>query len=423
MNGPPYDLVVFGATSFVGQILTQHLAEHLAAGTDPLSWAIAGRTIGKLEALKASLGARWDSLPILVADMTNEAQLQSLCTQTRVVASTVGPYALLGEPLLRACVQNGTDYCDLAGEAQWIKQMIDKYEELACQSGARILHCCGFDSVPSDMGVYFLQREARRRWQAPATRILMRVKRLRGGASGGTIASILNLIQTVMTDSALRQAIGDPYFLCRDDPTTIRQRPPGRQVRFDRQCQAWSAPFLMAPLNEQVVYRTNTLLGHSYGNNFAYDEALLTGAGPEGMLKALGVAGAIGAFMIGAAVGPLRYLMQRFLLPKPGEGPTLAAQLAGGFELSLLGFSDQGEQIGVKISAERDPGYGATGRILGQAAISLALDLVEKGTKVGRQGGFWTPASCFDERYIERLERYAGVHFELLGGGTKENIT
>ncbi|OXH90252.1 saccharopine dehydrogenase, partial [Burkholderia multivorans] len=205
MTQASYDLVVFGATSFVGQILTRHLAEHLSSGADTLRWAIAGRSEAKLAQLRDSLGDAARTLPILVADASDDAQLQALCAQTRVVVSTVGPYALYGEPLVRACAQSGTDYCDLTGETQWIKRMIDRYEAAATQSGARIVHCCGFDSIPSDLGVYVLQQRARHEWGAPAEHVTMRVKTLKGGASGGTVASMINVVREAAADPALRR--------------------------------------------------------------------------------------------------------------------------------------------------------------------------------------------------------------------------
>lgn len=212
-----YDLVVFGATSFVGQILTKYLAEYFATRHEQLRWAIAGRSQQKLQQLKDTLGSSGESLPILIADAGNQDELNALCAQTRVVVSTVGPYALYGEPLIQACVANGTDYCDLTGETQWIKKMIRKYESQAQHSGARIVHCCGFDSVPSDMGVYYLQQQAQQQFGQPATRVSMRVKTLKGGASGGTVASLINVIQEAAADPALRKDLLNPYVLCLED--------------------------------------------------------------------------------------------------------------------------------------------------------------------------------------------------------------
>ncbi|MDN7449060.1 saccharopine dehydrogenase family protein [Burkholderia multivorans] len=413
MTHPSYDLVVFGATSFVGQILTRHLAEHLSSGADTLRWAIAGRSEAKLAQLRDSLGDAARTLPILVADASDDAQLQTLCAQTRVVVSTVGPYALYGEPLVRACAQSGTDYCDLTGETQWIKRMIDRYEAAATQSGARIVHCCGFDSIPSDLGVYVLQQRALHEWGAPAEHVTMRVKTLKGGASGGTVASMINVVREAAADPALRRMLLDPYALCpRDHRFTVRQHAV-RSAEFDRDCDAWIAPFVMAAVNERVVHRSNALAGDAYGNGFRYDEAIVTGHGIRGSVVARATVVALGAFMAGVLVKPVRSAMERFLLPKPGEGPSLAAQRAGCFDLRFFGHAPDGRIVRLKVTGDRDPGYGSTGKMLGQAAICLALDC-RAGNDGTPGGGFWTPATMFGERLVERLVRHAGLRFDAI---------
>ncbi|MES2008129.1 MAG: saccharopine dehydrogenase NADP-binding domain-containing protein [Pseudomonadota bacterium] len=414
MTAPDYDVVVFGATSFVGQILTRYLAEYLSAQAETLRWAIAGRSEAKLEDVRRSLGAAGQSLPIIVADAANEAQLQALCAQTRVVVSTVGPYALYGEPLIKVCAQSGTDYCDLTGETQWIKRMIEKYEATAQQSGARIVHCCGFDSVPSDMGVYFLQRQAMRHFGAPAAHVKMRVKTLKGGASGGTVASMINVVKEAAADPSLRKALVNPYALCPTGHSLTARQHYVSAAEFDADFDAWIAPFVMAAINERVVHRSNALSGKAYGNPFTYDEAMLTGVGFKGRLTALTIVAGLGAFLAGAVISPIRAVMERFLLPKPGEGPSPAAQLAGRYDLRFLGRTEGGQTLRVKVTGDRDPGYGSTSKILGQAAASLALDHVKNGIKIGRGGGFWTPATMFDERFIDRLTRHAGLRFEVI---------
>ncbi|WP_416048235.1 saccharopine dehydrogenase family protein [Cupriavidus basilensis] len=414
MTAPDYDVVVFGATSFVGQILTQYLAEYLSGQAETLRWAIAGRSEAKLEAVRRSLGAAGQSLPIIVADAAHEPQLRALCAQTRVVVSTVGPYALYGEPLIKVCAESGTDYCDLTGETQWIKRMIEKYEATAQQSGARIVHCCGFDSVPSDMGVYFLQRQAMQHFGAPAAHVKMRVKTFKGGASGGTVASMINVVKEAAADPSLRKELVNPYALCpRGHGFTARQHYVSA-AEFDTDFDAWIAPFVMAAINERVVHRSNALSGKAYGNPFTYDEAMLTGVGFKGRLTALTIVAGLGAFMVGAVISPIRGVMERFLLPKPGEGPSPAAQLAGRYDLRFLGRTEGGQTLRVKVTGDRDPGYGSTSKILGQAAACLALDHVKNGIKIGRGGGFWTPATIFDERFIDRLTRHAGLRFELI---------
>ena len=416
MSQPTHDLdlVVFGATSFVGQILTRYLSEYLSGSGETLRWAIAGRSDAKLRHVREALGAAWQTLPIVVADAADDTQLQALCARTRVVVSTVGPYALYGEPLVRICAQTGTDYCDLTGETQWIKRMIERYQPAARQSGARIVHCCGFDSVPSDIGVLFLQQHARRQWGAPATHVKMRVKTLKGGASGGTVASVINVVREAAADPALRRELLDPYALCpADHRFTVRQHAV-RSAEFDRDSGTWIAPFVMAAVNERVVHRSNALANDAYGSRFAYDEAVITGTGLKGRLAALTMVAGLGAFMAGVLIPPVRGLMERFLLPKPGEGPSVAAQLAGRYDLRFFGRAEDGRTLRVKVTGDRDPGYGSTGKMLGQAALSLALDCSRDGAKIGRGGGFWTPATMFDTRFVERLERHAGLRFEVL---------
>ena len=210
-----FDIVLYGATSFVGQITAKYLSQHSA---ESFSWAIAGRNQAKLESLKAELGL--DNLPVLLADSHDEDALRAMTTQTKVVISTVGPYALYGETLVKICAETGTDYCDLTGEPQWIKQMLDKYETVAKDNGARIIHCAGFDSIPSDMGVWALQEHAIAETGQPISHIKMRVNKIRGAASGGTIASMLNVMADVGKDKSLRKVLVNPYVLCPVGHTT-----------------------------------------------------------------------------------------------------------------------------------------------------------------------------------------------------------
>ncbi|BCQ28671.1 saccharopine dehydrogenase NADP-binding domain-containing protein (plasmid) [Caballeronia sp. NK8] len=414
MSTPDYDVVVFGATSFVGHILARYLAEYFSGQVETLSWAIAGRSAARLNDVKRSLGGVGQSLPIIVADAANESQLRAMCAQTRVIVSTVGPYAHYGELLIKVCVESGIDYCDLTGETQWIKRMIEKYESRAQESGARIVHCCGFDSVPSDMGVWFLQRQAMQEFGAPATQVKMRVKTLKGGASGGTVASLINVVKEAAANPSLRKELANPYALCPKGHGFQTRQHNVKSAEFDSAFGSWVAPFVMAAINERVVHRSNALSGNAYGGRFTYDEAILTGTGLKGRLSALVTVAGLGAFMAAIVTGPVRSMMQRFLLPQPGEGPSPEAQLAGRYDLRFFGRTDDGQALRIKVTGDRDPGYGSTGKMLGQAAISLARDLVKDGAKVGRAGGFWTPATVFDERFIERLRRHAGLLFERI---------
>ena len=408
-HAPAHDLVVFGATSFVGQILTRYLAEEL--GTHGrLRWAIAGRSAPRLEALRGSLGPKAARLPLVVADAADDRALHRMCAGTRVVVSTVGPYALHGEPLVRACAETGTDYCDLTGEVQWIRRMIRAHQQTARKSGARLVHCCGFDSIPSDLGVHFLQREARARLGVPCSEVKMRVKGARGGLSGGTAASLMNLIREATADPALRRELVDPYSLCPDDDAARARQTDVLLPQFDDDFDAWVAPFVMSAINTRVVHRSNALSRHAYGKEFRYGEAMITGRGLQGRLAAAAVTAAIGAAVVGGAIPPLRAALERFVLPKPGEGPSAEAQRKGWFDLRFHGRTPDGRQLRVKVTGDRDPGYGSTAKMLGQAGACLALDFAEGG----RPGGFWTPATMFGDTLVERLTAHAGLTFEVL---------
>jgi short subunit dehydrogenase-like uncharacterized protein len=401
-------LTVFGATSFVGQILTRYLYGRF--GTDgELRWAIAGRSEKKLRELHGSLYPRATRLPIVVADAANEQLLRQMCSESQVVVSTVGPYALHGEALVKICASTGTDYCDLAGEAQWIRRMIRKYEGVARTSGARLVHCCGFDSIPSDLGVHYLQKQARQKYGKPCTRVKLRVKAMRGGASGGTIASVLNIVKEAAADPQLRRELANPYSLCPEGyAPPLVQRNVSR-AEYDADFKSWVSPFLMAAINTRIVQRTNALSNQAYGADFRYDEAVLSGDGFKGRTRAMTASAGLGAFMAAAATGPTRWLLERFL-PSPGEGPSPEAQRNGFFDLRLLGRTVDDRTLQVKVTGDRDPGYGSTGKMLGQAAACLALDTPKAKTP----GGFWTPATIFGDRLVERLVKYSGLRFELV---------
>lgn len=403
---PLYSLIVFGATSFVGQILCRYLLDQFG---DSVTWAAAGRSLAKLQTLQQELGPKAASLPLLVADAGDAESLRALCAQTRVVVSTVGPYALYGEPLVQVCAETGTDYCDLTGEVQWIARMLARHEATAKASGARIVHCCGFDSIPSDMGVFFLQQQAKQRFGAPCTSVKMRVKAIAGTASGGTVASLMNVVKEAAKDKQLRRELADPYSIC----------PPGhgftaRQANvtigtFDPDFQGWVAPFVMAGINTRVVHRSNALLGKAYGQRFTYEEATLTKRGAKGFLLAQGMSVGLAGFMLAAAVPPVSRLLERHVLPKPGEGPSPRAQEKGFYDLRFWGQTEAGQVIKVKVTGDRDPGYGSTAKMLGQAAVCLA-----ELAKDACPGGFWTPSTVFGERLIPRLVADAGLTFSVI---------
>ena len=399
------DLIVFGATSFVGKIICRYLAtEHIEPN---FSWAMAARSQEKLERLRATLGCGAQHIPIIVAESFDKAALAALCDRTKVVLSTVGPYALYGEDLVKACVTSGTDYCDLTGESQWMKRMISRYSEQAKLSGARIVHACGFDSLPSDLGVKFLQQHAQARFGEPCSIIKMRVKAMAGGASGGTIASGVNALKEAASDPEVRAEMKDFYSLC---PAVHGNSATQRHVNmeYDQDFKSWVGPFIMAGVNTRVVLRTNALLNEQYGRQFYYGEGSLTGAGDAGRKAAKRIT--LGTKMFSAALmfAPLQWLALKFFFPKPGEGPSPDEQRAGFFDLRFWGRTDSGEEVRVKVTGDRDPGYGSTAKMIAQAAISMRQDV----DKSQLEGGFWTPGSAFGEALLQRLETSAGLTFE-----------
>jgi short subunit dehydrogenase-like uncharacterized protein len=408
-TSPKFDIIIFGATSFVGQILTRYMLSQFT-NESKLKWAIAGRSQNKLDELKLSLGAAGKDLDVLVADASDENSLRALCQSTRVIVSTVGPYALYGEPMVKTCVALGTDYCDLTGEVQWIAKMLERYEDVAKITGARIVHSCGFDSVPSDLGVYFLQQHAKQQFGQTCSNIKMRVKKMKGAASGGTVASMTNIFKEVASNPALSKVLANPYAICPPNHgNTVRQESMNRP-QYDNDFNSWVAPFVMAVINTRIVHRSNALVENGYSQHFDYNEAMLTGRGLMGSGIAAGVGVGLGGFAMAAVIPPTRWVMEKFILPKPGEGPSLEAQEKGFYDLRFYGKTDSGDEIRCKVTGDQDPGYGSTAKMLAQAAACLVQDI----SKAKVQGGFWTPASIFGSTLITRLEKYAGLTFELM---------
>ena len=420
MASPKYDIVLFGATSFVGKILAHYFtAEFGASGTGgKLKWAAAGRSRSKLKALKEELGQEAADLDLLNADASDEAALRKICMSARVMVSTVGPYALYGASLVKVCAETGTDYCDITGEVHWVRRMIQAYESKAQASGARIVHCCGFDSVPSDMGVFFLQTQAKAKFGDYCQKIKMRVRRMRGEFSGGTVASLMNVVKEASEDSELRKELADPYSVCPSDHHFFARQPNVKKPQHDPDFNCWVAPFVMAGINTRIVHRSNALSGSAYGKEFLYDEAMIMGAGLGGVAKAYRFSGAMGGFMLAAALPPSRWVLERYIVPKPGEGPSEDAQNKGYYDIRFFGETENGQTIWVKVFGDKDPGYGSTAKMLGQAAICLAQDI----TKEDKGGGFWTPATLMGQDFLNRLQAHSGLTFEVLaepddGGG------
>lgn len=399
-----YDLIVYGATSFVGQIVCAHLKNRLA-GTD-ITWAIAGRNPTKLDDLDDELGLNVDHF---VADATDGEALGRLVASTRVVMSTVGPYALYGSALVAKAVEAGTDYCDLTGEPHWMQQMIDTHHDDATRSGARIIHACGFDSIPSDLGVAYTQRLALELLAEHCHQISMRVKVMKGGASGGTVASMLNIVEEAKDNPDIRRILTNPYALAPQGMRTgVRQHNVTVPMR-DEASDRWVAPFVMATVNTRIVHRSHALVGRPWGIDFLYDEAMLTGSGPLGAAKAGAVSGGLGAFMAATSVDPIRKVLATKVLPKPGEGPTPAEQEAGLFDLRFYGTTESGATITTKVTGDRDPGYGSTAKMITEAALTL-LDADPADTP----GGFWTPATALGQALENALIEHAGLTFSIV---------
>ncbi|MCY0964675.1 saccharopine dehydrogenase family protein [Parathalassolituus penaei] len=417
---PQFDVILFGATSFVGTIISRYLASQYG-NRGELRWAIAGRNPHRLRQLRIQLEDRYGhelaDLSILEADASRYDQLLVLCRQTRVVISAVGPYALYGEPLVRACADAGIDYVDLTGEPHWIRQMQDRYHQRAQQTGARLIHSCGFDSIPSDMGVWFLQHQASSRFGYSCDQIEMRLSAGKGGFSGGTVASLLNLLTDMKRDPEIAAEMADPYSACPPGHGFRITQPDASLVRKHRPSGRWSMPFIMGPVNSRVVHRSNALRNGRYGRHFRYDEAVLTRSGPIAGLATHAITMGGKLFYSLLRWQPTRLLMQRFVLPKPGQGPDELQQENGFFDMHFYGYHNGEPAIRVRVAADRDPGYGATARMIGEAAVCLAKDYhLADGTKDESMSGWLTPASVFDMRLIERLQQNAGVKFEEIGG-------
>ncbi|OFA31040.1 saccharopine dehydrogenase [Glaciecola punicea] len=401
-KGREFDIIVYGATSFVGQILIEYLTHYTAKITarynnEAITWAIAGRNEKKLLALKNKHNI--NDIAHFIVEASNFEGLSLLSRKTKVIITTVGPYALYGEMMVKACVTNGTDYCDLTGEPQWIRAMLDKYEEQAKASGARIINSAGFDSIPSDIGVYALQKIAVEKTGKPAGQIKMRVRKVKGAASGGTIASMLNIFKEAKENPTLRKLLTNPYALCTSGHSYKVRQKSHKKAEFDKSLKMWTMPFVMAAINERIVHRTNSLLSDQYGTGFRYDEAMSAKTGFQAWTFTIG----LGGFMLAASVSPVRNLMAKHVLAKPGEGPSEDEQLNGMFDMRFYSQLANGEELVIKVEGDRDPGYGSTAKMLSQAALCLANDVPDVA------GGFWTPASALNDHLIKRLKEHAGV--------------
>ena len=401
-----FDVIVLGATGFTGALVAEYLCSRYGVG-DSLRWAAAGRNEQKLAALRESLGSRATALPLVAADTLDAGSMRQLAERTRVVLTTVGPYARYGSEVVAACAESGTHYCDLAGEVQWIRRMIDAHHDSARRSGARVVHCCGFDSIPMDIGAWFLQKEARERYGAYCDSIVLLVKAMKGGASGGTMASMMNLMREARADREVARVLARPYSLNPEGEQRGPDRADQRGIRFDADAQSWTAPFIMASVNTRVVRRSHALLGYPWGDGFRYHEAIRTGRGPGGWFRSAMITAGLGGLVGLASFGWSRSLLERFVLPKPGTGPDAKARQSGFFNLQQTGKLPDGRHIRSRITGDRDPGYGSTSKMLAESAVCLALDDLDS------EGGVLTPAAAMAAPLIARLQANAGLGFEI----------
>jgi len=394
-----FDLVLFGASGFTGRLV----ADYLAKSGDRPRCAIAGRDRARLEAL--GLGA-----PILVADAHDRTALDALARRTKVVCTTVGPYAKYGSELVAACVEAGTHYCDLTGEVPWMRRMIDRHHARARATGARIVHTCGFDSIPSDLGTWALQQEFLARFGRPASRVTALFGEASGGVSGGTIASGMLTAAEADDDLEVRRLLGNPYAL---DPDPHAARPPAPDetaIGWNHHVRMFTVPFVMAQINTRVVRRSHALAGLPWGEGFIYREVMSTPGSARGAVMAAGIAGALGGLSFAMKRKRLRELLAR-RVPQPGEGPSQARRERGHWKLRLVGEGGSNGSASVLLytAGDRaDPGYGSTAKMLGESALCLAVD------RLSSEGGVTTPSVAMGGALLARLRR-AGLTFAVAG--------
>ena len=386
-----FDIIVYGATGYTGRLVAEHFVREYGDSDAAPKWAMAGRSQEKLEAVRDEIGAP-ASTPLVVADADDTASLVAMCERTKVVLTTVGPYQLYGDALVDACVATGTDYADLCGEPGWMREQIDKHHEAARASGARICFSSGFDSIPFDLGVLMLQKEAKAKFGKPAPRVKGRMRAMQGTFSGGTAASLTATMKAVARDASLLKVLQSPFGLTPgfEGPS----QPLGLMPEYDKDAGKWAAPFIMATINTKNVHRTNFLRGHPYGEDFKYDEMMLTSPGEIGE-KAAKAAAEMLKNPFGAKP------------PKPGEGPTPEERENGFYDVLFIGIMPDGETIRYGVKGKFDPGYGSTSRMLGETGMALLASDAE--------GGVGTPGSFLGEDLVKRLEDHAELTFALEG--------
>lgn len=382
-----FDIIVYGATGFTGRLVAEYLVEAYPEG---VAWAMAGRSLTKLQEVRDAIGAPAD-IPLIVANSDDPASLTAMCERTRVVLTTVGPYQLYGSDLVAACVATGTGYVDLCGEPAWMREMIDAHEAAARASGARIVFSCGFDSIPFDLGVLTLQEAARKKFGAPAPRVKGRVRVMKGTFSGGTAASAKATFAAAARDPRIFGLLGNPFALT--PGFTGAHQPTGLIPEYDKAVGAWVAPFIMAAINTKNVHRTSFLLGaDGYGADFVYDEMQVAGLGDIGKAAAEAI----------ARFNPLAGDKG----PAPGEGPSKEERDAGHYDVLFIGEMPDGGRVDCVVTGDKDPGYGSTSKMIAETALCLVRDVPEEG-----KGGIWTPGALMGDTLRDRLVAKAGLTF------------
>jgi short subunit dehydrogenase-like uncharacterized protein len=398
-----FDIIIWGASGFTGRLVAEYL--HVQYGAD-LKWAMAGRSQTKLEAVRAEVAD--ESIPVLTADSHGEQSLAAMVQRAKVILTTVGPYGKYGSALVAACVKHNTHYCDLAGEVPWMRQMIDTHHDNARASGTKIVHSCGFDSVPSDMGVFYTQQQAIAKTGKPAKTINMRVKAFKGEMSGGTYASLGDAIEKATSDKSQFKTLIEPYSL---NPIGEQEGPDKRDLQrvvYDNVSKSWIYPFIMAGINTKVVRRSHALSGYPWGRDFRYDEAVMSGDGFGGRVKALIATAMLGAIMMAKPGSLWKRIIDRFL-PSPGEGPDAASRAAGFYNMRFYATLHDDTIAMAKVTGDRDPGYGSTSKMMAECGVCLARD------QTPDVAGVLTPAVAMGEPLLSRLRDNAGLTFSWQG--------
>lgn len=385
-----FDIIIYGATGFTGRLVAEYMQTRYPVGSG-VSWAMAGRSHDKLVAVRDEMGLPAET-PLVVADAGDQTSLDAMVASAKVILTTVGPYQLYGNPLVEACARLGTDYVDLCGEPAWMRQMIDAHEAAAKASGARIVFSCGFDSIPSDLGIQMLEEAVIARDGAPAARVDGRVRAMKGTFSGGTKASLMATMAAAMKDPSVLEHLRNPFSLTPgfDGP----KQPHGMKPYEDEATGSWVAPFVMAPINTRNVHRSNFLMGHAYGPDFVYEEMMMTGPGERGKAIAEAIAG---DKSMASEDGP-----------KPGEGPSKEEREAGFYDISFFARPEGKAPVEVRVKGDRDPGYGSTSKMISEAALCLIDEAADTA------GGIWTPAAAMGAPLRARLIAHAGLTFELV---------